>query len=139
MQRAVPVLPESAPFTAEQRAWLNGFLAGLFAGVAEHSATSLKAAAEPLLVLYGSQTGTAERLAREVAAESARHGFAAKVLEMNACTKDELAGHKRVLVITSTWGDGDPPDNASQFWSFLNSADAPSLESSKFAVFGLGD
>jgi sulfite reductase (NADPH) flavoprotein alpha-component len=139
MQRAVPVLPESAPFTAEQRAWLNGFLAGLFVGAPEQGMNPPKGAGEPLLVLYGSQTGTAERLAREVAAESAQQGFTAKVLEMNACTREELANQKRVLIVTSTWGDGDPPDNAAQFWSLLNSAQAPSLESTKFAVFGLGD
>src|SRR5258705_7424566 len=127
MQRVVPVLPESAPFTAEQRAWLNGFLAGMFAEATERP-NSPMAPAEGLLILYGSQTGTAQQLARQVATESARHGFAAKVLEMNACTRDELARQKRVLVVTSTWGDGDPPDNAAQFWSLLNSAEAPSLE-----------
>jgi len=133
------MLPESAPFTAEQRAWLNGYLAGLFAGAVEQPLSSPRAAAEPLLVLYGSQTGTAERLAREVAQASAEQGFAARVLEMNACTKEELAAQKRLLVVTSTWGDGDPPDNAAQFWALLNSAEAPRLESTKFAVFGLGD
>jgi sulfite reductase (NADPH) flavoprotein alpha-component len=138
-QRAIPVLPESAPFTAEQRAWLNGFLAGLFAGAPEARAPLPNDAVEPLLVLYGSQTGTAEGLAREVAAESAQHGFITKVLEMNACTREELTRQKRLLIVTSTWGDGDPPDNAAQFWALLNSAEAPSLECTNFAVFALGD
>ena len=61
----IPFIPETAPFTAEQRAWLNGFLAGLFAqmpqggqqpGLPEFSSKP----AEPLLIMYGSQTGTAE-------------------------------------------------------------------------------
>jgi sulfite reductase (NADPH) flavoprotein alpha-component len=140
-RRAVPVLPPSAPFTTEQRAWLNGFLAGLFAGEEEQPVDQVQSSGplEPLLVLYGSQTGTAERLARQVAGEAAQQGFAAKAVEMNACQAEELKQHSRLLVVTSTWGDGDPPDNAVTFWQLLNSAAAPRLDGAKFAVFGLGD
>ena len=58
----VPCVPPSAPFTTEQRAWLNGFLAGLFA-TADNAAVladSRKPVPKSLLILYGSQTGTAE-------------------------------------------------------------------------------
>ena len=81
----IPHIPETAPFTLEQRAWLNGFLAGLFSQTP--SAPQLNGApaanAEPLLVLFGSQTGSAEGLARRVAKEAQQRGFAPRVLALN--------------------------------------------------------
>jgi len=78
----LPYIPETAPFTPEQRAWLNGFLAGLFANVPQsqmpvpltNGAPASAANAEPLLVLFGSQTGTAEGLAKRVAKEAQQRG-----------------------------------------------------------------
>ena len=139
----IPFIPESAPFTQEQRAWLNGYLAGLFTDATLGEATAPNAApaqpAEPLLVLYGSQTGTAEQLAKRFARDAATRGFAPAVLEMNACPKADLARHSRLVLITSTWGDGDPPDNAVAFWQHLNSATAPQLHHIHFSVLALGD
>ena len=116
----VPYIPGSAPFTPEQRAWLNGYLAGLFAdanlgepGQATAPASgSVPKKAEPLLVMYGSQTGTAEQLAKRFAKDAEKHGFAPRVLEMNAFASIDLTRESRLAIITSTWGDGDPPDNA---------------------------
>ena len=68
----VPLVPENAPFSTEQRAWLNGFLAGLFG---DSSGTSAGLAVKPkisLPILYGSQTGTAEQLAKRMATEAGR-------------------------------------------------------------------
>lgn len=138
----VPVLPESAPFTPEQRAYLNGFFAGLFSS----SPLPLRAAAErpppppmPLAILYGSQTGNAETLAKRAAGEAGRRGFAVTVWEMARYPREQLAGEERVLVITSTYGDGEPPDNAKAFWEFLADKAAPRLPKMKFAVLALGD
>jgi sulfite reductase (NADPH) flavoprotein alpha-component len=140
----IPYIPNSAPFTPEQRAWLNGYLAGLFAdaalGEAEpHAAGARVVPTEPLLVLYGSQTGTAEQLARRLAREAEQRSFAPRVMEMNACAPAELAKETRLVVITSTWGDGDPPDNAAVFWAQLNSEAAPKLGQLHFSVLALGD
>ena len=144
----IPYIPSSAPFTAAQRAWLNGYLAGLFSnanfGEASFAAAPANGAAspakrEPLLVMYGSQTGTAEQLAKRFAEDAAQRGFAPEVLEMNAYAKTDLSKHSRLVIITSTWGDGDPPDNAVTFWNFLNSGTEPSFVHLCFSVLALGD
>ena len=137
----IPHIPESAPFTLEQRAWLNGFLAGLFSQTpaAPQPNGTPAANAEPLLVLFGSQTGSAEGLARRVAKEAQQRGFAPKVLALNDHEQANLAAGGKAVIISSTWGDGDPPDNAVNFWSWLNTETAPRLENLHFAVLGLGD
>ncbi len=140
----IPAIPSNAPFTVEQRAWLNGYLAGLFsnadtadAGTASSSAPA--APAQPLLVMYGSQTGTAEGLAKRLAKEAAQRGFAPRVLELNAFASVDLAKESHLAVITSTWGDGEPPDNALAFWQHINSDAAPKLDHLTYSVLALGD
>ncbi|MDE3068936.1 MAG: sulfite reductase subunit alpha [Verrucomicrobiota bacterium] len=141
---SVPFIPETAPFTAEQRAWLNGFLAGLFSQVPPEQIQSSQTngaqkSGEPLLVLFGSQTGTAEVLAKKFAKEAQQRGFAPSVLALNDYENANLAAVDKAVIISSTWGDGDPPDNAANFWNWLNSDAAPRLENLHFAVLGLGD
>ena len=137
----IPYIPASAPFTAEQRAWLNGYLAGMFAdaNLGEPGTAPDATPTKPLLVMYGSQTGSAERLAKSLAKEAAQHGFAAKVIEANAYTSIDLTNESSLAIITSTWGDGDAPDNATAFWSHLSSDQAPKLENLNFSVLALGD
>ena len=146
----VPVIPESAPFNAEQRAWLNGYFAGLFsrgpvatsvAGVANAPTAAKPATAlAPLTILFGSQTGTAEGLAKRAAKEAGKRGFVATVVDMAQMDAAKLAREKNVLVITSTYGDGEPPDNAKALHTALGAVGAgPALASVRFAVCGLGD
>jgi sulfite reductase (NADPH) flavoprotein alpha-component len=161
-----PVLPESAPFTAEQRQWLNGFLAGMmnvqagagFAGPALAAASGLPGTAAPassaapatrVLVLYGSQSGNAEGLAHGAAdlLKTRRHGgradgspaFAPEVKGMDAFKEVDWAAETCILMFTSTWGDGDMPDMAAPFWEWLKGPEAPSLPNLAYAVLGLGD
>jgi len=140
----IPYIPETAPFNAEQRAWLNGFLAGLLANQnagqpAPQSNGAPAKTGEPLLVLFGSQTGSAEGLAKKFAKESESRGFAPKLAALNDFESAGFASASKAVIITSTWGDGEPPDNAVNFWSWLNADSAPRLESLQFAVLGLGD
>lgn len=139
----VPCLPENAPFTPEQRAWINGFLAGLFSHTPVTSAAAAPLAAapakRPLLVAYGSQTGSAQGLAKRLAKEAGQHGFSADVKELNALSPSRLSGDIPCIIVTSTWGDGDPPDNAAGFWTQLADASAPRLDRIAYAVLGLGD
>ena len=141
----VPFIPDNAPFTAEQRQWLNGYLAGLFsdAGGLDAAAPVLPAAkaapARPLVVMFGSQTGTAEGLARKTSREAGKRGFTPKVVGMEQFESVDFAKEEQVLVITSTYGDGEPPDNAQAFWSFLKSDSAPKLDHLRFSVLALGD
>lgn len=141
---SIPVIPESAPFTLEQRAWLNGYLAGLFSranvGGATATAPAPKPAAlTPLTVLFGSQTGTAEALARRAAKEAGKRGFAPTALDMAQTDAMKLAAEKNVLVIVSTYGDGEPPDSAKALHTALAAESAPSLASVRFSVCALGD
>ncbi|HEY5040738.1 MAG TPA: sulfite reductase subunit alpha [Verrucomicrobiae bacterium] len=134
-----PFIPETAPFSAEQRAWLNGFLAGLHSSAPAEPAPAATKNSEPLLILFGSQTGSAEGLAKQVAKESQTCGFAPKVLALNDYESANLPNANKAVIISSTWGDGEPPDNAVNFWSWLNAESAPRLENLNFAVLGLGD
>ena len=138
----IPFIPESAPFNAEQRAWLNGFLAGLFSqvpgGAPQRNAAPPKAG-EPLVILFGSQTGSAEGLAKKLAKESESRGFTSKLFPLNDYEQANLAAASKVVIISSTWGDGEPPDNAVSFWNWIKADSAPRLENLNFAVLGLGD
>ncbi len=138
---SAPFIPDNAPFSAEQRAWLNGFLAGMFS----RSGTGIPACAPspaqaltPLTILWGSQTGTAEGLAKQAAKEAGKRGFAPTVMDMAAATAEQIAAAGNVLVITSTYGEGEPPDNAKALHDALLNG-APSLSGVRYSVCGLGD
>ncbi len=138
----IPVLPETAPFTAEQRAYLNGFFAGVFsrAPAAESPAAPYEnRTLQPLAILFGSQTGNAERLAKRAAKEANNHGFAPTVYELGRYPTVQLASEAHLLIVTSTYGDGDPPDNAKSLWDFLRSDTAPKLPRLRFSLCALGD
>lgn len=139
----VPVLPESAPFTAEQRAYLNGFLAGLFSRSPVPGAQPAPVAPAkpltPLTILFGSQTGTAEGLAKRISKEAGKRGFAPTIQEMAKYPLPQLASERHLLVVTSTYGDGEPPDNAKSFWEFLSGEAAPKPAALQFSVCALGD
>ena len=138
----VPHIPESAPFSLEQRAWLNGFLAGMYSAGANGAAQPAGLTAvhtEPLLILFGSQTGSAEGLAKKLAKESSSRGYAPKIFALNDYEQANLAAASKAVIISSTWGDGDAPDNAVNFWNWLSADSAPRLENLNFAVLGLGD
>jgi len=133
-----PVIPDSAPFSLEQRMWLNGYLAGLFA----QSGTPLAAPPKkliPLTILFGSQTGTAETLAKQVAKAAIAKQFVANIVDMAQVTADTFLNAKQLLVITSTYGDGEPPDNARDLWDALSQESFPALPAIPFSVFALGD
>ena len=142
-QPVLPFIPESAPFSLEQRAWLNGFLAGMFSaganGAAPQSNGANAASAGPLLICFGSQTGTAEGLAKKLAKEAAQRGFTPKLHPLNEFEAAGFTTAKKAVIISSTWGDGDAPDNAVNFWNWLKADTAARLEHLEFAVLGLGD
>ena len=140
-QPIVPFIPESAPFTPAQRAWLNGFLAGMFAqNVAPRADQQPTLAFKPKLnVLFGSQSGNAESIAKRLVKEAKHQGYDATMAALEKASPLELAREKCALIVTSTWGDGDPPDNAVKFWEALNEATGRILENLSYAVLALGD
>jgi sulfite reductase (NADPH) flavoprotein alpha-component len=138
----VPLIPENAPFNAEQRAWLNGFLAGMLShGNAPASGPApAEVEKQNLLVLFGSQSGNAEAFCKKLAKQAAGKGFAARALGLDAINVNELTKSKNVLLVTSTWGEGDMPDNAASFWDALNqNGSSPQLEGVRYSVLALGD
>ena len=138
----IPYIPENAPFTARQRLWLNGYLAGLFAAATldvDAAGTKTAEPAASLLILFGSQTGTAEKIARNVAKEAKSRGCQPRVVDAAAHTTIEWKNETNLLVITSTYGEGDMPDNAQAFWDWLQTEEARSLAHLNFSVLALGD
>ena len=136
---SVPLIPESAPFTAEQRAYLNGFFAGLFSRANVATASPQHPATIPLSILFGSQTGNAEALAKRAANEARKLGFAPAVHDLASYAAEGLLSERRLLVIASTYGDGDPPDSAKPFWERIRNGTAPTITDLKYAVLALGD
>ncbi|MBQ4851387.1 sulfite reductase flavoprotein subunit alpha [Pseudoalteromonas sp. MMG012] len=140
----VPYLPENMPFNDEQKQWLGGFLAGLHSRLLikeETVAQSVQPAMQikPLTIIYGSQTGNAENLAEEAAQMAKNHGLLASVFDMDDISVAQLSETERLLIITSTYGDGEMPDNAQLLWDEINAESAPSFASTYFSVLALVD
>jgi sulfite reductase (NADPH) flavoprotein alpha-component len=137
-------IPENAPFTTHQRIWLNGYLAGLLAGrgyvpAGDTTKEATSITAVPLLILFGSQTGTAEKLARNIAREARGRGCNARVVDAAAHAAIDWSKENNLLVVTSTYGEGDMPDNAREFWEWLNTEAAAALSHLNYSVLALGD
>lgn len=138
---SVPFIPDNAPFTPEQRAWLNGFLAGHFSRQPSAAGSALPAPASPLVpltILYASQTGTSESLAKKAAKTASSRGFAPAILDAGSVSADQLPACSNLLVITSTYGDGEPPDSAKSLHATLRDG-AHALASVRYSVCALGD
>ncbi|RDI51968.1 molybdopterin-dependent oxidoreductase [Nocardia mexicana] len=131
-----PTLPETAPLSAHSRLWINGLLAGMYSRTGEFETADGDPTPRPITVLWASQTGTAEELAASTAARLSESGYAPRLLDMDSCELTDLTGD--TLVITSTFGDGGPPDNGADFWDRLHDS-AVRLTGLRFAVFALGD
>ncbi len=126
--------------TAEQRLWLSGYVAGFQAATEAPAAPAAPPAAKAkLTILYATESGNAEALAGAARKSAARLGFAAKTVDMMDSSPDQLAGAENLLVIASTWGEGDPPQRAESFLHALMADDAPRLPNLRFAVLALGD
>jgi len=155
---ASPLLPKTAPFadeqivalnnvmsnsTADQRTWLAGFLAGFAAAndpqQAVAPAATSPARRAPLTILFGTESGNSEALAAQARKAATKLGFAPKVVDMADITMAQLADLENVLVIASTWGEGDPPQRAVDFQDALMADGAPRLEKVRYAVLALGD
>jgi sulfite reductase (NADPH) flavoprotein alpha-component len=127
------------PASATQRAWLAGFLAGLDAAHAAPQPAAPPQAAEPLTILYATESGNAERLASDVAKSARKLGFKPLLVDMADLELANLAKARRLVVIASTWGEGEPPARAVHAYAELMSERAPRLEGVEFGVLALGD
>ena len=89
-------------------------------------------------ILFGSQTGNAAGLAEKTAKLAANYGLEPNIVDMDGFDPARLATMKRVMIITSTWGEGEMPDNADAMWNAIN-ANGPALGSVHFSVCAIGD
>ena len=92
-----------------------------------------------LNILFGSQSGNSEELAAKFAKRAPDYGLEATVHDMDGFDLSSLSSMKRVLIICSTWGEGDMPDNAEDLWVEASSDSTPRLEKTFFSVLALGD
>jgi sulfite reductase (NADPH) flavoprotein alpha-component len=148
-------IPKTAPFPEEQiellnqvvgaasmtqRAWLAGFLAGLDAAEAPQAQPDAPARpAEPLTILYATESGNSEKLASDAAKAARKLGLKPSLVDMADLELSSLASAKRLMVIAATWGEGDAPARAVSAYADLMSDKAPSLEGVSFGVLALGD
>lgn len=91
---------------------------------------------DPMLILYGSNTGTCQAFAQRLGSEAASHGYKPDIRDMDSATND-IPKDVPVIVITSSY-EGQPPDNAARFVEWLQKADGKPLEGVKYTVFGCG-
>lgn len=129
----------------EELLWASGFLAGLATRRAHREASPPRQAltgprpAATLAILVGSQTGNGKALAARALEQATASGLAACVQNLSEFNPRQLRNERAVLLIVSTHGDGDPPDDAEPLLRFLGSAQAPRLPGLSFAVIALGD
>ena len=107
-------------------------------GAASEELTALMGGDRSLTILFGSQTGNAAGLAEKTAKMATNYGLEASVVDMDGYDKSNLANIKRLLVITSTWGEGEMPDNAEALWQSVQS-DAPALATMHYSICAIGD
>jgi sulfite reductase (NADPH) flavoprotein alpha-component len=130
-------IPDNAPFTTEQRQWLGEFIGKMLAQAAGVPVPA--GPAVPVTVLFGSQTGTAEGLAKKLVKTLKKGNFEPNMQDMSTYDTERLPKENNLLVITSTYGDGEPPDSALEFHTWLMGDKAPRLEGVNFSVLSLGD
>jgi sulfite reductase (NADPH) flavoprotein alpha-component len=147
-------IPKTAPFpeeeiellnrvvgsaSATQRAWLAGFLAGLEASSVLPQPAAPPISAEPLTIVFGSESGNCERLASDLAKGARKNGLKPTIIDMADLDVASLSSSKRLVFIAATWGEGEPPARAARAYAELMSDKAPRLEGVEFGVLALGD
>ena len=126
-----------------QQAWVSGYLAAnantaALSGVVGDQVPAAGEAAA-LTILYGSQTGNAKGVANQLKAAAEAKGLAVKLVNMADYKPAQLKKEKFIAVAVSTYGEGEPPEDAENLHAFLASKKAPKLDGVKVAVIGLGD
>ncbi|MDD4864065.1 MAG: assimilatory sulfite reductase (NADPH) flavoprotein subunit [Alishewanella agri] len=125
-----------------QQAWVSGYLAASAQLAGQSVAVAPSAVAAPaatLTVLYGSQTGNAKHVAEDLGKAASGKGFTVKVQDLAEYKAANLKNERFLVIVTSTYGEGEPPENAISFYNFLFSKKAPQLPELRYAVLGLGD
>ncbi|NUU76650.1 assimilatory sulfite reductase (NADPH) flavoprotein subunit [Paenibacillus xylanilyticus] len=147
LNRLIPTL------NSGQKTWLSGYLTAIQgisavaagAGAAQNvqaetiSAVSVPPVSREVTVLYGSQTGNSSGLSKKLAKKLEEQGLQVTLSAMGDFKPNGLKKIENLLIIVSTHGEGEPPDNAIPLHEFLNSKRAPKLDGLKYSVLALGD
>jgi sulfite reductase (NADPH) flavoprotein alpha-component len=142
LNRLLPSLTET------QLIWLSGYFAALprtgslvavRPSVETPSAAPAANVVQEVTVLFGSQTGNGQRLAKDLSRKLEERGFQVSLTSMSDFKTNSLKKIRNLLILVSTHGEGDPPDNALPFYEFLHSKRAPQLEDLRYSVLALGD
>ncbi len=132
-------IPNNAPYSDTQRAWLTGFFAGMHSHLLQSTGVNQTAHARVINILYGTQTGTSESVANDAADLAKTHGLNPIVKSMDEVEIAEMAVMDYLLIITSTYGEGEMPDNAQMLWEAVNSENTPHFENTHYSILALGD
>ena len=92
-----------------------------------------------LLLIFGTETGNAEELAEDAANMAKDFDLEATVMDMEDIEPDEISSSKRLIVVCSTWGEGEQPVNAQDLYDAVEETEEGSMEGVNFAVLALGD
>lgn len=133
-------------YNDKQLAWLSGYLWGR----AEKSSveqvlpsttlpSNMTQAEQKVTIISASQTGNARRVANELSQDIERLGIAVTHLPAGEYKAKKLSQEEILILVTSTQGEGEPPEEALSLYKYLFAAKAPKLTHLQFAVFGLGD
>lgn len=140
LNRLLPTLTES------QKIWLSGYLSAQSVSAQEAAGTPAAAVSaeapapavsKEVTVLYGSQTGNAQGLAENAGKQLEQSGFQVTVSSMSDFKPNQLKKVTNLLIVVSTHGEGEPPDNALSFHEFLHGRRAPSLKTCAFPFWRL--
>ncbi len=147
-------IPKTAPFAEEeidllnrvvgpanalQRAWLAGFLAGVESVTGQAQPAAPARPAEPITIVYASESGNCEKLANDFAKAARKNGLKPNIIDMADLELATLGKAKRLVFIAATWGEGEPPARAVSAYNELMGAGAPRLDGVEFGVLALGD
>lgn len=127
---------------AGQSMWLSGYLAGQLAtagALPAQAAGTSATAGQPLTILFGSETGNGEAVAAALAARFEAAGQAAELQSLDGFRPAALKKLEHAVFVMSTHGEGDPPEEALDFFEFLDSDRAPKLDKLSYRVLALGD
>ncbi|OUY07648.1 molybdopterin-dependent oxidoreductase [Acinetobacter populi] len=147
---SMPTLPDNAPISEQHKLWVNGLLAGLFArtSISQQPNTSATPTLQQIesteskikiTLLWASQTGNSETLAESFVEKLKQANYDVLCYDMNNFSIQQLQHSEYLLCISSTFGDGDSPDNGQNFWNDLNSQKDLDLKTLKYSVLALGD
>ncbi len=134
-----PNIPKNIPFNDTQRAWLSGFFAGIHTHILQNAGSNNQTEGRIINILYGTQTGNSESVANDAAEVAKTHGLAPLVKSMDEIELSDLSQMEYLLIVVSTYGEGEMPDNAQLLWEAISADAAPKMETTKFSILALGD